>query len=113
MVVPSTAQAAAEHGGTEMQATQTRSQDRPNARRAAIAIALFVAAVLITLSTLYFAMGRTSSAVHTAPSRVQAVSGPAVGHSGVSADARDASVQHLPEGANAGASGLRQNGPLP
>jgi hypothetical protein len=109
MVVPSTAQAAAEHGGTEMQATQTRSQGRPNARRAAIAIAFLVAAVLITLSTLYFATGRTSSAAHTASAQVHVARGGAAGHSGQSVDARDASAQ----GANAGESGLRQNGPLP
>jgi hypothetical protein len=111
MVVPSTAQAAAEHGGTEMQATQTRSQDRPNARRAAIAIALFVAAVLITLSTLYFAMGRTSSAAHTASAHAQVVRGGAGG--AVKTDTQDVSTQDLSQGANAGASGLRQNGPLP
>jgi hypothetical protein len=110
MVVPSTAQAAAEHGGTEMQATQTRSQDRPNARRAAIAIALFVAAVLITLSTLYFAMGRTSGAVHTASTPVQVARGAA---GAVKTDTQDVSTQDLPQAASAGASGLRQNGPLP
>jgi hypothetical protein len=110
MVVPSTAQAAEEHGGTEMQATQTRSQDRPNARRAAIAIALFVAAVLITLSTLYFAMGRTSGAAHTASAHAQVVRGAA---GAVKTDTQDVSTPDLPQAASAGASGLRQNGPLP
>jgi hypothetical protein len=92
-----------------MQATQTRSQGRAYGQRAIIAIAFLVAAVLITLSTLYFAAGRTTSPAHAASSRVQAVSAPAVGHSGQSVDARDASKQ----GANAGQSGLRQHGPLP
>jgi hypothetical protein len=93
-----------------MQATQTRSQDRPNARRAAIAIALFVAAVLITLSTLYFAMGRPSSAVHTVSTPVQVARGAA---GAVKTDTQDVSTQDLPQGASAGASGLRQHGPLP
>jgi len=44
-----------------MQATQTRSQARLSARRVAIAIALFAAAVVIALSTLYVATGRSSS----------------------------------------------------
>jgi hypothetical protein len=90
-----------------MQATQTRSQGRAFGQRAIIAVAFLVAAVLITLSTLYFATGRTTSSAHTASSRVQAVSGQPVGHSGVSPDARDASRQA------AGASELRHNGPLP
>jgi hypothetical protein len=88
-----------------MQATQTRSQDRPSARRVAIAIALFVAAVLITLSTLYFAMGRTSSAVHTASTPVHVARG--------AAGAVKTDTQDVPQAASAGASGLRQNGPLP
>jgi hypothetical protein len=91
-----------------MQATQTRSQGRAFGQRAAIAVAFLVAAVLITLSTLYFATGRTASSAHTAPSRVQAVSGQTAGHSGMSIDARDASSSQ-----DAGASALPHNGPLP
>jgi hypothetical protein len=90
-----------------MQATQTRSQGRAFGQRAIIAVAVLVAAVLITLSALYLATGRTASSAHTAPARVQSVSGQTAGHSGVSPDARDASRQ------DAGASGLRHNGPLP
>ena len=90
-----------------MQATQTRSQGRAFGQRAIIVVAFLTAAVLITLSTLYFATGRTTGSAHTASSRAQAVSAQTVGHSGVSVDARDASRQ------DAGASGLRTNGPLP
>jgi hypothetical protein len=77
-----------------MQATQTRSQGRPSAHRAAIAIAFLVAVVLITLSTLYVATGRTSSSAKTTPAHAQVVGGSAAG-------------------AAADQPGLRHNGPLP
>jgi hypothetical protein len=93
-----------------MQATQTRSQGRAYGQRAITTVAVLVAAVLITLSALYFTAGRTASSAHTAPSRVQAVSGGAVGASSLRPDTRDASAQGQPQGASAG---LRHNGPLP
>jgi uncharacterized membrane protein len=92
-----------------MQATQTRSHGRAFGQRAIIAVAVLFAAVLITLSALYFTAGRTASSAQTAPSRVHAVTGQTAGHSGVSPDARDASRQDV----SVSASGLRQNGPLP
>ena len=71
-----------------MQATQTRTQDRLSARRAAIAIALFAAAVVIALSTLYLAVGRTSSPVNANSAQVQVASGAAAG---VKTDTQDQS----------------------
>jgi hypothetical protein len=104
MVVPSTAFSGKEHGGTEMQATQTRSQARLSARRVAIAIALFAAAVVIALSTLYVATGRTSSSTHAKPAQVQVASGAAAGAPTVKTDTQDQS--NLTPG-NADRPGLR------
>jgi hypothetical protein len=75
-----------------MQATQTKTQDRLSARRVAIAIALFAAAVVIALSTLYLAMGRTSSPAHAKSAQVQVASGAAAGVNAVRPDLRG----HLP-----------------
>jgi hypothetical protein len=88
-----------------MQATQTRSQGQASARRAAIAIVLLVAAVLITLSTVYLAKGRTSGAAHTASAQVQVAR--------VAAGSWTTHKPDEPQAATAAASGLRQNGPLP
>jgi hypothetical protein len=89
-----------------MQATQTRTQDRLSARRVAIAIALFAAAVVIALSTLYLAMGRTSSPAHAKSAQVQVASGAVAG---VKTDTQDQS--NATSGDNAVRPGLR--GQLP
>jgi hypothetical protein len=65
----------------EMQATQTRSQGRQSINRAAVAIAILVAAALITLGTLYVTRGRTASPAPTKAAHVQVAgtgSGPSV-----------------------------------
>jgi hypothetical protein len=95
-----------------MQATQTRIQGRPSVKRAAIAIASLVAAVLITLGALYLATGRTSSAANATQARVQAVSGLSVGHPTWKTDSRDVAGQ-ASQGASAGKSDLRVGGPRP
>ena len=91
-----------------MQATQTRIQ--PSVKRAAIAIASLVAAVLITLGALYLATGRTSSAANATQARVQAVSGLAVGHPTWTTDTRDVAGQ-VSQSSSAANTGLRFGGP--
>jgi hypothetical protein len=80
-------------------------------KRAAIAIASLVAAVLITLGALYLATGRTSSSAHASQARVQAIGGLSVGAPTWTTDTRDASGQasHSASAGNA----LRFGGPRP
>lgn len=84
-----------------MQATQTRNQGWQSANRAAVAIAILVAAVLITLGTLYVTRSRTASPAPTKVAQVQ-VAGKGTGPS---VDTVDGS---MPGGYNAhGSAGYR------
>lgn len=94
-----------------MQATHSRIQGRPSVKRAAIAIASLVTAVLITLGALYLATGRTPSSANATQARVQAVSGLSVGHPTWTTDSRDVTGQ-ASQGATTGKSALRFGGPL-
>jgi hypothetical protein len=75
MVAPSTAQAAAALGGKDMQATQTGFQGWQTSRRAAIAVAILVAAVAITIGSLYVTRGRTATSVNATSAQVQVAGG--------------------------------------